>query len=91
LLVGKEEYSIMYECICNLEVVWMRTLLNQQIKIPLNKSLISNLSKWIFLELHSTTQILTTRTHTHPYEHTCTNPTLMSTSEGLSTGRSGES
>jgi hypothetical protein len=45
----------------------------------------------IFLELHSTTQTLTTRTHTYPYEYTCANPTPMSTSEGLSTGRSGDS
>jgi hypothetical protein len=44
-----------------------------------------------FLELHSTTQTLTTRTHTHLYEYTYANPTLMSTSEGLSTGRSGDS
>jgi hypothetical protein len=36
-------------------------------------------------------QMLRTRTHTHPYEHKCANPTLMSTSEGPSTGRSGES
>jgi hypothetical protein len=36
-------------------------------------------------------QTLTTRTHTHPYEYTYTNPNPMSTSEGLSTGRSGDS
>jgi hypothetical protein len=36
-------------------------------------------------------QTLTTRTHTHPYEYTYTNPTPMSTSEGLSTGRFGDS
>jgi hypothetical protein len=30
-------------------------------------------------------------THTHPYEYTYANPTPMSTSEGLSTGRSGDS
>jgi hypothetical protein len=36
-------------------------------------------------------QTFTTRTHTHPYEFTYTNPTPMSTSEGLSTGRSGDS
>jgi hypothetical protein len=36
-----------------------------------------------FLELHSTTQTLITRTHTHPYEHTYVNPTSMSTSERL--------
>jgi hypothetical protein len=41
-----------------------------------------------FLELHSTTQTLTTRTHTHPNEYTYANPTPMSTSGGLSTGRS---
>jgi hypothetical protein len=35
--------------------------------------------------------MLTTRTHTHPYEYTYANPTPMSTSEGLSTGRSGDS
>jgi hypothetical protein len=29
--------------------------------------------------------------HTHPYEYTYTNPTPMSTSEGLSTGKSGDS
>jgi hypothetical protein len=34
--------------------------------------------------------MLTTRTHTHPYEYTYANPTPMSTSEGLSTARSGE-
>jgi hypothetical protein len=45
----------------------------------------------LFLEWHSTTQTLTTRTHTHPYEYTYANPTPMSTSEGLSTGRSGDS
>jgi hypothetical protein len=45
----------------------------------------------VFLELHSTTQMLTTRTHTHPYEYTYANPTPMSTSEGLSNGRSGDS
>jgi hypothetical protein len=44
-----------------------------------------------FLESHSTTQTLTTRTHTHPYEYTYANPTPMSTSKGLSTGRSGDS
>jgi hypothetical protein len=43
------------------------------------------------LDSHSTTQTLTTRTHTHPYEYTYANPTPMSTSEGLSTGRSGDS
>jgi hypothetical protein len=36
-----------------------------------------------FLELHCTTQILTTHTHTHPYEHTYVNPISISTSEGL--------
>jgi hypothetical protein len=30
-------------------------------------------------------------THTHPYEYTYANPTPMSTFEGLSTGRSGDS
>jgi hypothetical protein len=45
----------------------------------------------LFLELHSTTHMLTTRTHTHPYEYTYTNPAPMCTSEGLSTGRSGDS
>jgi hypothetical protein len=45
----------------------------------------------VFLELHSTTQTLTTRTHTHPYEYTYANPTPMSTSEGLSTGKSVDS
>jgi hypothetical protein len=45
----------------------------------------------IFLELHSTIQTLTTRTHTHPYEYTYANPTPMSTFEGLSAGRSGDS
>jgi hypothetical protein len=30
-------------------------------------------------------------THTHPYEYTYANPTSMSTFEGLSTGRSGDS
>jgi hypothetical protein len=49
--------------------------------------------RWVppFFKLHSTTQTLTTRTHTHPYEYTYTNPTPMSTSEGLSTGKSGDS
>jgi hypothetical protein len=37
------------------------------------------------------TQALTTRTHTHPYEYTYAKPTPMSTSEGPSTGRSGDS
>jgi hypothetical protein len=36
-------------------------------------------------------QTVTTRTHTHPYEYTYTNSTPMSTSEGLSTGRSKDS
>jgi hypothetical protein len=48
-----------------------------------------DLSLWchlFFEELHSTT-----RTHTFPYEYTYANPTPMSTSEGLSTGRSGDS
>jgi hypothetical protein len=45
----------------------------------------------IFFESSSTTQTLTTRTHTHSYEYTYANPTSMSTSEGLSTGRSGDS
>jgi hypothetical protein len=44
-----------------------------------------------FWEWHSTTQTLTTRTHTHPYEYTYANPTPMRTSEGLITGRSGDS
>jgi hypothetical protein len=44
-----------------------------------------------FLELHSTTQTLTTRTHTHLYEHKYANLTPMRTTEGLSTGRSGDS
>jgi hypothetical protein len=44
-----------------------------------------------FLDSHSTTHTLTTRTHTHPYEYTYANPTAMSTFEGLSTGRSGDS
>jgi hypothetical protein len=44
----------------------------------------------LFFELHSRTQTLTTRSHTHPYEYTYANPP-MSTSEGLSTGRSGDS
>jgi hypothetical protein len=42
-------------------------------------------------ELHSTTQTLTTRARTHPYEYTYANSTPMSTSEGLNTGRSGDS
>jgi hypothetical protein len=46
---------------------------------------------YFFLELHSRTHMLTTRTHTHPYEYTYTNPAPMCTSEGLSTGRSGDS
>jgi hypothetical protein len=45
----------------------------------------------ILLELHSTTQTLTICTHTHPYEYTFANPTPMSTSEGPSTDRSGDS
>jgi hypothetical protein len=45
----------------------------------------------VFLDSHSTTQTLTTRMHTHPYEYTYANPTPMSTSEGLSTGKSGDS
>jgi hypothetical protein len=36
-------------------------------------------------------QTFTKRTHTHPYEYRYTNLTPMSTSEGLSTGRSGDS
>jgi hypothetical protein len=44
-----------------------------------------------FWESYSTTHTLTTRTHTHPYEYTYANPTPISTSEGLSTGRSGDS
>jgi hypothetical protein len=44
-----------------------------------------------FWDWHSTTQTLTTRTHTHPYEYTYANPTPMSTFEGLSTDRSGDS
>jgi hypothetical protein len=45
-----------------------------------------------FLELHSTEyNPNVARTHTHPYEYTYANPTLMSTSEGLSTDRSGDS
>jgi hypothetical protein len=43
------------------------------------------------LKLYSTTQTFTTRTHTHPYEYMYANPTPMSTSEGLSTARSGDS
>jgi hypothetical protein len=35
--------------------------------------------------------MLTTRTHTHPYEYTYANATPMSTFEGLSTSRSGDS
>jgi hypothetical protein len=45
----------------------------------------------IFFKLHSTTQTFTSHTQTHPYEHTHANPTPMSTSEGLSTGRSEDS
>jgi hypothetical protein len=45
----------------------------------------------IFLELQSIMQTVTSRTHTHPYEYTYANPTPMNTSEGLSTGRSGDS
>jgi hypothetical protein len=37
------------------------------------------------------THPLTTCTHTHPYEYTYANHTSMSISEGLSTGRSGDS
>jgi hypothetical protein len=48
-------------------------------------------SSSIILELHSTTQTLTTRMHTHPYEYTYVNPTPMSTSEGLSTDISEDS
>jgi hypothetical protein len=44
-----------------------------------------------FWEWHSTTQTLTTHTHNHPYEYTYANPTPMSTSEGLSTSKSGDS
>jgi len=36
-----------------------------------------------FFCVYSTTQTLTTRTHTRPYEHTYANPTPMSTSEVL--------
>jgi hypothetical protein len=39
----------------------------------------------VFLELHSTTQTVTTCMHTHPYEHTYANPTPRSTSDRLST------
>jgi hypothetical protein len=35
--------------------------------------------------------MLTTSTHTHPYEYMYANPTPMSTSERLSTGRSEDS
>jgi hypothetical protein len=45
----------------------------------------------VFLESHGTTQTLTKCTHTYPYEYTYANSTPMSTSEGLSTGRSGDS
>jgi hypothetical protein len=38
-----------------------------------------------------TQYMFTTLKHTHPYEYIYTNPTPMSTSEGLSTGRSGDS
>jgi hypothetical protein len=62
---------------------------------PLCKYLEKNFSckfcSYIFLELHSKTHTLTTRTHTHPYEYTYANPTPVSTSEELSTGRSGDS
>jgi hypothetical protein len=47
-------------------------------------NLIINL--YIFLRLHSRTQILTTRTHTAPCEYTYANSTPVSISEGLSTG-----
>jgi hypothetical protein len=46
---------------------------------------------WVFLDSHSTTQMLITRTHTQLYEYTYANPTPMSTSEGLSTDTSGDS
>jgi hypothetical protein len=40
--------------------------------------------------INTRTQTLITRTHTHPYKHTYINPTLMSTSVGLSTDRFGD-
>jgi hypothetical protein len=45
----------------------------------------------IFLELHSTTQMLTTCMHTYLYRYMYANPTPMSTFEGPSTNRSGDS
>jgi hypothetical protein len=60
-------------------------------KQPFSSLNIWTLGTFFFWELHSTTQTLTTRTHTNPYEYTYVNPTPMSTSEGLSTDRSGDS
>jgi hypothetical protein len=53
-------------------------------------TLYSSYGMCLFLEWHSKTQTLTTRTHAHPYEYMYANPTPMSTSEWLSTGRSGD-
>jgi hypothetical protein len=37
----------------------------------------SGLTYIVFFELHSTTQMLTLCTHTHPYEHMYANPNHM--------------
>jgi hypothetical protein len=53
--------------------------------------LLSILFILFFSDSHGTTQTLITCRYTHLYEYTYANPTPMISSEGLSTGRSGDS